>query len=78
MVVIGEKMRRFAGGNARKRARLHEIGSWFADKAEMKMEAQAVLDGLIEEEEESLFGRAMRSMCWRSSDGRWSRRIRRS
>lgn len=61
MVVFEEaRMRRFAWDDARQRARLREIGSWFRSMAELRAEAQAVLDGLSEAEEDSLFGRARR------------------
>ncbi|XBH71165.1 hypothetical protein VPH35_098674 [Triticum aestivum] len=61
MVEISEeKLRRFAGRDARLRARLREIGSWYTSKREMYGEAEAIFEGLTAEEERSLFGRGGR------------------
>lgn len=46
MVGMGEeKMRRFAGSDARKFACLREIYSWFVDSKAMKLEAQTMYGG---------------------------------
>ena len=61
MVEISEeKMRRFAGRDARMRIRLREIGAWYLSKREMYAEAEAIVENLTETEERSLFGRGGR------------------
>lgn len=55
MVAISEaRLAEFGGRDNRKRAHLVEIGSWFQTKADMRAEAQAVLDSLSMEEEREL------------------------
>ena len=57
MVLIEEEqLRRFAGGDARRRARLRDMSSWFSTRAEMHADAWAIHDILAKAEEEAVFG----------------------